>query len=182
MKSIVLLGGGPEQADAIKISKELGCNTIVLDSNLLAVERKFADKFIQCDIKNSSEVFRNIENLGVNGLMVHAIELSNVVAEVSDQISVEEFKPKFNRGYSIRYIIPNPGKIVSITGVDKAQKIEGVIDIILSDDLQEGKVISPMKNNTNRKGIVITVGKNRNEAVERAERARDLINVKTSLN
>ena len=98
---------------------------------------------------------------------------------VSDQISVEEFKPKFNRGSSIRHIIPNPGKIVSITGVDKAQKIEGVIDIILSDDLQEGKVISPMKNNTNRKGIVITVGKNRNEAVERAERARDLINVKT---
>ena len=98
---------------------------------------------------------------------------------VSDQISVEEFKPKFNRGSSQRYIIPNPGKIVSITGVDKAQKIEGVIDIILSDDLQEGKVISPIKNHTNRKGIVITVGKNRNEAMQRAERARDLINIKT---
>ena len=54
MKSIVLLGGGPEQADAIKISKELGYNTIVLDSNPLVVGRKFADKFIQCDIKNSS--------------------------------------------------------------------------------------------------------------------------------
>ena len=62
MKSILLLGGGPEQADAIKISKELGYNTIVLDSNPLAVGRKFADKFIQCDIKNSSQVFRNIEN------------------------------------------------------------------------------------------------------------------------
>ena len=37
MKSIVLLGGGPEQADAIKISKELGYNTIVLDSNPLAI-------------------------------------------------------------------------------------------------------------------------------------------------
>ena len=401
MKSIVLLGGGPEQADAIKISKELGYNTIVLDSNPLVVGRKFADKFIQCDIANSSQVFRNIENLGVHGLMVHAIELSTVVAEVSeklglpsvsrdaainatnklkrleilkknhipcaefgsaadineaknvaqdigypvvikpvdnagsrgviqiknsekmeqyfdesiqfcknkkeiiveeyltgpqvstetvvyknkcyttgfsdrnycnlkkyepyfiedggdmpsnlpnetqkeaiqiaekaikslginfgaakgdilihnntpyvlemasrtsggrflshqvpaatgvnilfplikmsvsDQISVEEFKPKFNRGSSIRHIIPNPGKIVSITGVDKAQKIEGVIDIILSDDLQEGKVISPIKNHTNRKGIVITVGKNRNEAIQRAERARDLINIKT---
>ena len=57
MKSIVLLGGGIEQVDAIKISKELGYNTIVLDSNLLAVGRKFSDKFIQCDIKNSSEVF-----------------------------------------------------------------------------------------------------------------------------
>ena len=62
MKSIVLLGGGPEQADAIKISKELGYNTIVLDSNPLVVGRKFADKFIQCDIANSSQVFRNIEN------------------------------------------------------------------------------------------------------------------------
>ena len=401
MKTIVLLGGGPEQTDAIKISKELGYNTIVLDSNPLAVGRKFSDKFIKCDIKNSSEVFRNIVDLSVDGLMVHAIELSHVVAEVSeklglpsvskdaainatnklkrleilkknhipcaefgsarnindaknvaqnigypvvikpvdnagsrgviqiknsekmeqyfdesiqfcknkkeiiveeyltgpqvstetvvyknkcyttgfsdrnycnlkkyepyfiedggdmpsnlpnetqkeaiqiaekaikslginfgaakgdilihnntpyvlemasrtsggrflshqvpaatgvnilfplikisvsDQISVEEFKPKFNRGSSQRYIIPNPGKIVSITGVDKAQKIEGVIDIILSDDLQERKVISPMKNNTNRKGIVITVGKNRNEAMQRAERARDLINIKT---
>ena len=98
---------------------------------------------------------------------------------VSDQISAEEFKPKFNRGSSQRYIIPNPGKIVSVTGVDKAKKIEGVIDIILSDDLKEGKVISPIKNHTNRKGIVITVGKNRNEAVRRAEMARDLINVKT---
>ena len=54
-----------------------------------------------------------------------------------------------------------------------------MIDIILSDDLQEGKVISPIKNHTNRKGIVITVGKNRNEAIQRAERARDLINIKT---
>ncbi|SVB92034.1 uncharacterized protein METZ01_LOCUS244888, partial [marine metagenome] len=86
MKSIVLLGGGTEQVDAIKISKELGYNTIVLDSNPLAIGRKFSDKFIQCDIKNSTEVFRNIENLNVNGLMVHAIELSNVVAEVSEKL------------------------------------------------------------------------------------------------
>jgi phosphoribosylaminoimidazole carboxylase (NCAIR synthetase) len=86
MKSIVLLGGGTEQVDAIKISKELGYNTTVLDSNPLAIGRKFSDKFIQCDIKNSTEVFRNIKNLNVNGLMVHAIELSNVVAEVSEKL------------------------------------------------------------------------------------------------
>ena len=61
---------------------------------------------------------------------------------VSDQISVEEFKPKFNRGSSQRYIIPNPGKIVSITGVDKARKIDGVVDIILSDDLKPGNILS----------------------------------------
>ena len=403
MKSIVLLGGGTEQVDAIKISKELGYNSIVLDSNPLAIGRKFSDKFIQCDIKNSTEVFRNIENLSVNGLMVHAIELSNVVAEVSeklglpsiprevainatnklkrleilkknhipcaefgsainvneakniaknigypvvikpvdnagsrgviqiknsekmeqyfdesiifcknkkeiiieeyltgpqvstetvvyknkcyttgfsdrnysnlkkyepyfiedggdmpsnlpdetqkeaiqiaekaikslginfgaakgdilihnntpyvlemasrtsggrfashqvpaatgvnvlfhlikmsvsDPINVEEFKPKFNRGSSQRYIIPNPGKIVSVTGVDKARKIEGVVDIILFNDLKQGNVITNIKNHADRKGIIITVGKDRNEATERAERVRDLINVKTSL-
>ena len=107
MKSIVLLGGGPEQADAIKISKELGCNTIVLDSNLLAVGRKFADKFIQCDIKNSSQVFRNIEKLGVHGLMVHAIELSNVVAEVSEKLG-----------------LPSVSKDAAINATNKLKRLE----------------------------------------------------------
>jgi len=400
MKNIVLLGGGPEQVDAIKISKALGYHTIVLDSNEFAIGRKLSNKFIQCDITNPSEVLKNIENLNVNGLMVHAIELSHVVAEVSeklglpniskntainttdklkrleilkknhipcpefssatnlteakkiaknigfpvvikpvdnagsrgviqiknsekmeqyfdesltfckskkeiiveeyltgpqvstetvvyqnkcyttgfsdrnysnlkkyepyfiedggdmpsnlpietqkeairiaektiktlginfgaakgdilihnnipyilemasrtsggrfashqvpaatgvnilssllkmsvsDPIDVEEFKPKFYRGSSQRYILPPPGKIVSVTGVEEARKIEGVIDIILSDDLKPGTIITNMKNHTDRKGIIITVGETRNDATEKAVRARDLINVK----
>ena len=35
-----------------------------------------------------------------------------------------------------------------------------------------------MKNHTDRKGIIITVGETRNDATEKAVRARDLINVK----
>ena len=98
---------------------------------------------------------------------------------VSDPISVEEFKPKFNRGSSQRYIIPNPGKIVSITGVDKARKIDGVVDIILSDDLKPGNILSNIKNHADRKGIIITVGKNRDEAVERARTVVENIQILT---
>ncbi len=83
MKNIVLLGGGPEQVDAIKISKALGYHTIVLDSNEFAIGRKLSNKFIQCDITNPSEVLKNIAHLSGIGLILHAFELSNVVAEVS---------------------------------------------------------------------------------------------------
>ena len=110
MKKIVLLGSGNEEINAIKIANNLGYYVISLDSNPAAPGAKFSDSFFQCDISSAKSVYEIVKNLKIDGIMVHAIELSNVVAEVSDQISV---------------------------------------------------------------------GKNRNEAMQRAERARDLINVKT---
>lgn len=98
---------------------------------------------------------------------------------VSDPVDPVEFKPKFNIGCSKRYVIPNPGKVISITGIDEARRIKGVFEIIISDDLVLGATIKRATDNSMRKGVVMAIGDTREEAIERATTARDLIRVET---
>lgn len=94
MKTLVLLGAGPEQSYVIKLAKDLGYRTCVLDSNPDAIGRKFSDVFINSDITSSISVLKSIKNISVDGIFVHAIELSNVVAEVAEKLGLKGITPE----------------------------------------------------------------------------------------
>jgi len=98
-----------------------------------------------------------------------------------DPVDLNEFKPKFNFGCSQRYIIPNPGKIISVSGIEEAKKIPGVISVIIDRDISIGTKLLEITNNTSRVGLVIAKGNDRQEAIKNAEKARDLIQIKTKL-
>lgn len=96
-----------------------------------------------------------------------------------DPVDEHDFIPKFNRGCSQRYIIPKPGKIVQITGIEEARKSPGVVSLIIDKNLSVGSKIPEIRNNTTRVGVVMATGKTMNEAKLNAINARDLVKVIT---
>jgi biotin carboxylase len=89
MKTIALLGAGSEQVDVIKLAKNLGYNVISLDSNLSAPGAKISDRFFRCDISSVNAVNKILKNLEIDGVMVHGVELSTVVSEVSSMLGLK---------------------------------------------------------------------------------------------
>ena len=67
-------------------------------------------------------------------------------------------------------MIPPPGKILSIKGVEEARKIKGVKEIILMKEA--GDTVEEVKSNLGKTGYVITVGKTREEAIRINDLAR----------
>lgn len=72
---------------------------------------------------------------------------------------------------------PKPGKIVSISGIEKARKIPGVEYIFMRYNL--GEVITPYVDGARRSGFVIVTGRNEKEARETLNRALETIKIET---
>ena len=94
---------------------------------------------------------------------------------------LDDLKPKFSKGIAERFIFPKPGKIVQIKGIEEAKKMEGIYKIYINEDVKIGGIIKPVTDHTKRKGYVIALGKTREEAVKRAERAVQKIEIITKL-
>ncbi|GAH09495.1 unnamed protein product, partial [marine sediment metagenome] len=72
-----------------------------------------------------------------------------------------------------------PGKIIKIKGVEEAKKMEGIYKIHIDRDVKVGEIIKPVIDHTKRKGYVIGIGKTREEAVNRAEKAVKMVEIIT---
>ena len=92
---------------------------------------------------------------------------------------LNDLKPKFSRGIAERFIFPEPGKITEIRGVDEARRIEGIYRVHLNEDIKIGSRIGKVTDHTMRKGYVVALGKTREQAIERAERAVKMIKIIT---
>ena len=92
---------------------------------------------------------------------------------------LNDLKPKFSRGVAERFVFPEPGKIVEIRGVEEARKIEGILQIHLSPGIRIGGTIERVTNHTMRKGYVLALGDDREQAVGRAEQAVRKIEIVT---
>lgn len=94
MKTIIFLGAGTEQIDVLRLAQELGYKTCVLDSNNNAIGKKYSDIFLNCDITSTSDILKKVRNISADGIFVHAIELSYVVAEVAEKLGLKGIKPE----------------------------------------------------------------------------------------
>jgi hypothetical protein len=65
----------------------------------------------------------------------------------------------------------------SVSGVDEARALEGVVDVRIYRE--PGYLLSPLRRGADRAGAVIAVGQSREEALERARRAADLVRFET---
>ncbi len=89
----------------------------------------------------------------------------------------EDLTPKYNRCSMEHSIIPIPGIIKKITGVNEVKKITGVKNIFLH--VQEGDVINKPTNNTEKAGHIIVVGNNREHAMSIMDEALYTLKVQT---
>ncbi len=85
--------------------------------------------------------------------------------------------PKFAKTAAERALIPQPGKILSIQGVEAARRMKGVREIIFLKEA--GDTVEEVKSNMGKTGYVITVAGTREEAIRINDRARAAIHIET---
>ncbi|MFQ5451801.1 MAG: alpha-hydroxy-acid oxidizing protein [Nitrospinaceae bacterium] len=114
-------------------------------------------------------------------MSVHTYPLSSGVnlIRAAIQIALGEsptgLKPKVSLVSAERALIPPPGKILSIHGVDEARKIRGVKEVILMKEA--GDVAGEVRSNLGKTGYIITAAKTREEAVRINGLARKMIRI-----
>lgn len=86
-----------------------------------------------------------------------------------------DLKPKTALISAERSLLPAPGKILSIRGVEEARKIKGVKEIILMKEA--GDMAEELRSNMGKTGYVITVGKTREEAIRINDLAREILKI-----
>ena len=87
----------------------------------------------------------------------------------------DDLKPKTTLVAAERSLIPAPGKILSIRGVEEARKIKGVREIILMKEA--GEWVEEPKSNMGKVGYIISTAKTREEAVRINDLARETIRI-----
>ena len=90
---------------------------------------------------------------------------------------IPDLQPQISKGAAIRFLQANPGKIVSIQGIEAARRVAGAQEVVI--DLQIGDYIQSLQDATARFGYVICGGDDAPEAIERAETAKKLIVIET---
>ena len=86
-----------------------------------------------------------------------------------------DLQPKTSLVSAERSLLPPPGKILSIQGVEEARKIKGVKEIILMKEA--GDMAEEPRSNLGKVGYVITVGKTREEAIRINDLAREILKI-----
>lgn len=104
-----------------------------------------------------------------------------IKASVGETIEPKDFIPKYKKAACQRYIIPNKsGVFREVTGVSEARRMPGVKVLQMFKLPKNGERIEKSKNNAERFGHIIAIGKDVDEATRRCERAIRHIRVKIS--
>jgi len=91
---------------------------------------------------------------------------------------VPDLRPRHApQGASIRYLTPKGGKVVGLSGVEKAKAMPGVKIVVV--DVGPGDQVPELKSSLCRIGHVIAEGATAAEAIANAEAARDTIRIQT---
>ncbi|WP_200260249.1 ATP-grasp domain-containing protein [Streptomyces sp. HSG2] len=88
--------------------------------------------------------------------------------------------PPFTGGAAIRFLTGAPGVVRRIDGVAEASRLLAPARERLVLLTRPGDVVEPVTTNLHRLGYVVTVGKDTEEAVERADRIAAMVGVVTS--
>ena len=89
----------------------------------------------------------------------------------------DDLEEKFNKVSIERAFLANPGKLVSITGIEEAEEIEGVNDIFIQSKV--GDIISDPTNNIEKSGHIIITTNSLKESEEVFEKVRNTIRFET---
>lgn len=118
---------------------------------------------------------------GGGGTPEPIVHYSTGVDEFVEQVRIlvgdEPLKlvPDKNLGCNYHFIVPEPGKIKTITGIDKVYAMNGILDFEFFKKPNEE--IFMVKVGTERSGFIISTGKNQEEAYKKGCEAEELIKI-----
>ncbi len=99
-----------------------------------------------------------------NGVKLLHAALQAAIGQNPDS---EYLTPSKNRGVAVRYMFPNPGKVIAIKGEKNARKTKGLIELVITNHI--GSFINPMTSHVARAGWVVCSAPDRETAIKRAE-------------
>lgn len=147
---------------AINAGLALGVRTGVIKGDMVLTED--GPKVIEIATRLSGGWFSTDQipiGLGVD-LVGAAINLS-----LGEDVIEEDLSPKFKRGVAVRYFFPTPGIVTDIShmGLNESKSWIHRLHFFI----KPGEVVHTPSDHTKRAGFVITTGKDRKQAVERAQ-------------
>jgi biotin carboxylase len=83
-RTLLLLGGGPEQCVAVEVARELGYLTLVVDDDPHAPAAALADRFLASRLKDPERLVSDLAGLPFHGVFTHAAELAIEQARVAE--------------------------------------------------------------------------------------------------
>jgi len=97
---------------------------------------------------------------------------------LGDPVSADELKPRQFAPVIQRYAFPQPGKVVSITGVENARKVPGVAELVVT--ARPGDVIPPAGDKRPSAAMVLATGTSRDAAIAAANDALAQLRIETA--
>lgn len=131
--------------------------------------------------KNGPKMIELGARMGGDCICTHLVPLSTGIDMVKAAIQIvlsetPDIDYKYQKGSAIRYFRVEDGVIEKIYGLDKAQRVNGIKEIVITRNI--GELICGIECSTDRVGFVIAQGENANEAISICNKATDLITFK----
>ena len=90
-KTLLVLGGGPDQLPGVLKAKEMGIYTIVLDGNPDAHCKSYSDEFYSVSIKHIEQIDTFIKeklNKKVDGVIAFGVDIPYIISYVANRLDV----------------------------------------------------------------------------------------------
>jgi len=115
---------------------------------------------------HDAELCEAVLGVDLNGLAL--------TAALGEPVDDEQLRPVRQAGGGCtRFLLPEPGTLVEVEGVDEAAALDGVRSVRIYPE--PGTVLGPLRRGSDRVGAVLAVGESREQAVAIADRAADCV-------
>jgi biotin carboxylase len=97
---------------------------------------------------------------------------------LGEEIAESELTPKYERSVVQRYAFPKPGRVLSVDGAEAAQKIDGVVDVVVT--AKTGDVIPPAGDKRPSAAMVLACADTHDLALKAANDAIACLKIETA--
>jgi len=101
------------------------------------------------------------------------VEMFKEVARIALGEEPRHLAPLFMKGCVYRFLMPAPGRIKAITGIEKVKKMKGILDCDVL--VEESDDVKPVKVGQDRAGFIIGGAESRQEALNIVDKAEEII-------
>jgi biotin carboxylase len=109
------------------------------------------------------------------GVDLNGLALGAALGEEPDPAALEPLERA--AGACVKFLVAPPGRLESVEGVEQAEAVPGVLDVRIYRP--PGHVFGDLRRGSDRAGAILAAGDSRDDALERAERAADLVRFST---